>query len=159
MPIAFFSDYNCPNCELLSGDIANIGAASGGKVRVKRHEWPNLGQSSDTSARAAIAADRQGARLAFSRRLQGTVFEPTPAYLHELARSAGINANQLFADMQSDEVARELAVSASLVRRFAFPGTPALVVGRTIVVGTIRTATLEALIELERSDGLVPGCG
>ncbi len=60
--------------------------------------------------------------------------------------------------MASDEVTRELHTSATLVRRLAFPGTPALVVGRTIVVGTLRETTLRALIEIERAEGPPPGC-
>lgn len=158
VPVAFFSDYNCPNCELLSDDLLAIGAESGGRIHLRRHEWPILGHSSETSARAAIAAGRQGAQREFNRRLQGTAFEPTRGYLKELAISAGIDPARLFADMESEEVTRELHTSAKLVRRLAFPGTPALVVGRTIVVGTLREATLRALIEVERAEGPPPGC-
>jgi len=156
VPVAFFSDYNCPNCELLVDDLTAIEAA--GDVHLKRHEWPILGEASETSARAAIAANRQGAYRTFARRLQRTSLVPTHEYLRELAHSAGIDADRLFADMASDSTTHELRTSAALVRRFAFPGTPALVVGRTIVVGTIRTATLEALIRTEQSAGPPPGC-
>ena len=157
VPIAFFSDYNCPNCELVSEDLLAMKAESGG-IHLRRHEWPILGQSSETSARAAIAAGRQGARDAFNRRLQGTAFEPTEEYLKELARSAGIDPDRLLADMASDEVTRELHTSAALVQRLGFPGTPALVVGRTIAVGTMRKSTLRTLIEIERAEGPPPGC-
>lgn len=158
VPIAFFSDYNCPNCELLADDLLAMEAEGGGRIHLRRHEWPILGRSSETSARAAIAAGRQGARHEFSRRLQGTAFEPTREYLKELSVSAGIDPARLFADMASEEVTRELRTSAALVRRLAFPGTPALVVGRTIVVGTLRETTLRALIEIERAEGLPPVC-
>ena len=156
VPIAFFSDYNCPNCELLSEDLLAMEAEAG--IHLRRHEWPILGHASETSARAAIAAGRQGAQRAFNRRLQRTAFEPTPDYLKELARSASIDPDRLLADMASDEVTHELHTSAALVRRFAFPGTPALVVGRTIVVGTLRESTLRKLIEIERAEGPPPGC-
>ena len=157
VPIAFFSDYNCPNCELVSEDLLAMEAEAGG-IHLRRHEWPVLGQSSEISARAAIAAGKQGARDAFNRRLQGTAFEPTEEYLKELAKSAGINPDRLLADMASDEVTRELHTSAALVRRLGFPGTPALVVGRTITVGTLRESTLRALIEIEKAEGPPPGC-
>lgn len=156
VPVAFFSDYNCPNCELLADDLTEIEAA--GDVHLKRHEWPILGDSSQTAARAAIAAARQGAYQTFARRLQRTSLVPTERYLRQVAQSAGIDADRLFADMASDATTRQLRISAALVRRLGFPGTPALVVGRTIVVGTIRTSTLNALIEAERSAGPPPGC-
>lgn len=158
VPVAFFSDYNCPNCEVLSEDPIAIEAEADGELHLRRHEWPILGASSETSARAAIAAGRQGAQRAFNRRLQRTSFAPSEAYLRDMAQSAGIDPDRLFADMASDATTRELRTSAALVRRFAFPGTPALLVGRTLVVGTIRTATLRALIATERSAGPPPGC-
>lgn len=157
-PVAFFSDYNCPNCELLAEDLNALEAGSGGTVHLRRHEWPILGAPSETSARAAIAAGRQGAQTEFNRRLQRTSFAPSEAYLRDVAQSAGIDPDRLLADMASDATTRELRTSAALVQRFAFPGTPALVVGRTIVVGTIRTATLEALVRAEQSAGPPPGC-
>lgn len=156
VPVAFFSDFNCPNCELLVDDLTKIAAA--GDVHLKRHEWPILGDASQTAARAAIAAAEQGAYQAFARRLQRTSLVPTEGYLRDVAQSAGIDADRLFTDMASDATTHELRTSAALVRRFAFPGTPALIVGRTIVVGTIRTATLEALVKLERAEGPPPGC-
>jgi predicted DsbA family dithiol-disulfide isomerase len=158
VPVAFFSDYNCPNCEVLSEDLIAMEAEADGELHLRRHEWPILGASSETSARAAIAAGRQGAQRAFNRRLQRTNFAPSEAYLRDVARSAGIDPERLFMDMASDATTRELRTSAALVRRFAFPGTPALVVGSTIVVGTIRTVTLKALIIAERSAGPPPGC-
>lgn len=156
VPVAFFSDYNCPNCELLVDDLTELEAAGG--IHLKRHEWPILGTASETSARAAIAASRQGAYRTFARWLQRTSIVPTEAYLRELARAAAIDADRLLVDMTSDITIRELRTSAALVRRFSFPGTPALIVGRTIVVGAIRRATLDALIGAERSAGPPPGC-
>jgi len=156
VPVAFSSDYICPNCELLVDDLTALEAA--GDVHLKRHEWPILGEASEMSARAAIAANRQGAYRTFARRLQRTSLVPTGEYLRELAQSAGIDADRLLADMASASTTHELRTSAALVRRFRFPGTPALVVGRTIVVGTIRAATLDALIRTEQAAGPPPGC-
>lgn len=158
VPVAFFSDYNCPNCKLITQDLLDIEAEGSGGLHLRYHEWPIFGASSETFARAAIAAGQQGARRVFNRRLQRTVFAASDAYLRELANTADIDPEQLFADMASDATKRELRTSAALVRRLAFPGTPALVVGRTVVFGTIRTATLKALIEAERSAGPPPGC-
>jgi len=158
VPIAFFSDFNCPNCELLVNDILRIETDDPQGVRIHRHEWPILGEGSETSARAALAAGLQGAHGVFSRRLQGTAFEPTPAFLRELAKSAGIDPDRLLLDMRSETVSRRLATSSALVGRFGFPGTPAFVVGRTVVVGTIRTSTLAALINAERDLGPPPFC-
>jgi hypothetical protein len=45
-----------------------------------------------------------------------------------------------------------------LAELFAFVGTPALVVGRTVVQGEINDARLERLIARERMDGPIEAC-
>jgi len=158
VPVAFFLDFNCPNCDLLVNDIRTLRESSPEAFHIKWHQWPILGAGSEISARAALAADLQGAREPVSRRLQKTIFEPTPAYLHDLAQSVGIDPDRFLRDMQGDEVSAQLAGSRALVRLFGFPGTPAFVVGRTVVVGTIRPSALSVLVEAERAIGPPPSC-
>ncbi|MEO1689787.1 MAG: DsbA family protein [Pseudomonadota bacterium] len=151
MPIASFSDYNCPFCKVLTQKLAALEDAGG--VSVTWHEWPLLGEASMQAAQAALAADAQGAYAAFHKRLMRSRFRPTPEYLREIARSLDIDADRMLSDMASAAVAKRLADTAALSSIFGFPGTPALVVGRTVVVGAISDATLAALVEQERRDG------
>lgn len=159
VPIAYFSDFNCPNCDVIAETLLALEAEAGSSVLLRQHEWPILGRGSEVFARAAIAAGMQSARRVISRRLQRTSFAPSEAYLREIAAAAGIDPARFLSDMNSAAVTKELETSAALVRRFGFPGTPALVVGRTVVVGAVRTATLKALIAAEREMGPPPGCG
>jgi protein-disulfide isomerase len=158
VPVAFFSDFNCPNCETMYDQLLTMEAEAPHRLRVRRHEWPILGPSSEISARAAIAAGRQGDRRAFNRRLQRTVFAPSEAYLRDLAEAADLDPDRFFQDMNSDATTQELMASAALSRRFGFPGTPGLVVGRTVVIGQIGQATLNALVDAESKIGLPTGC-
>lgn len=127
-------------------------------LRVRRHEWPILGPSSEISARAAIAAGRQGDRRTFNRPLQRTAFAPSEAYLRDLVEAADLDPERFFQDMISDATSQELLASAALSRRFGFPGTPGLVVGRTVVIGKVGQATLNALVDAERNTGPPPRC-
>ncbi len=61
VPIASFSDYNCPFCRVLTEILSNLEERAGGGVRITWHEWPRLGPTSVSAARAALAADMQGA--------------------------------------------------------------------------------------------------
>jgi predicted DsbA family dithiol-disulfide isomerase len=158
VPVASFSDYYCPFCRVLTGRLAAIEAESGGAVRIAWHEWPLLGETSEMAARAALAAKRQGAYVAFHEALMRGVFVATPAFLANLAGRLGIDAARMLADMDSAETARAIAETRALARLFGFPGTPALIVGRTVVVGEIDDATLRALIDRERADGPIPAC-
>ncbi len=158
VPVASFSDYYCPFCRVLTRRLSAIEAESEGAVRIAWHEWPLLGETSETAAKAALAAKRQGAYVAFHEALMRGAFVATPAFLADLAGRLGIDPDRMLADMESAETARAIAESRALARLFGFPGTPALVVGRTVVVGQIDEATLRALIERERADGPLPGC-
>lgn len=158
VPIASFSDYNCPFCRVLTGRLAALEARSDIAVRIAWHEWPLLGPTSEVAARAALAADIQGAYVAFHKRLMRTRFLPTPGFLEVLARDIGIDPLRLRTDMDSDAVSERLRTTEAVARIFGFIGTPALVVGRTVVVGAVSDAVIRALVEQERRDGPVPVC-
>lgn len=158
VPIAYFSDYRCPYCRVLSEQFAEIGAAAGDAVHIAWHEWPVLGRASEEAAKAALAARRQGAYAAFHRRLMDSRFVPTPAYLRNLSDEISLDGQRLLQDMEAPEVEREIAQTRELAKLFRFPGTPGLVVGRTVVIGAISETRLRALIERERQEGTVAAC-
>ncbi len=158
VPVASFSDYNCPFCRVLTVRLARIEAAAPRRIRMSWHELPLLGDASMTAARGALAAKRQGTYLAFHRRLMNSRFQTTPDYLATLAQDLGVDAERLANDMQSDAITKEIANSLALARIFGFIGTPALVVGRTVVQGEISEPRLERLIERERADGPLAAC-
>ena len=159
VPLASFSDYNCPFCRVLTQRLAKMEAGSDGRLQIAWHELPLLGEASMTAAKGALAAKRQGAYASFHRRLMRAPFQTTPEYLAALAEDIGVDRNQLIADMNSEAVQRELQESSALAKVFGFIGTPALVVGRTVVQGEIGDGTLKRLIEQERADGPIAACG
>ena len=158
VPVAAFSDYYCPFCRVLTRTLAAIEAEPDSGMTVTWHEWPLLGANSMLAARASLAAERQGAYAAFHAALSRGGFVATPAFLATVAERAGIDPDRLLADMDHPAVAESIARTTALARLFGFPGTPAMVVGRTVVVGEIDEATLRSLIDRERADGPVPAC-
>ena len=156
--IASFSDFYCPYCRLLTPLVAHLEREAGSRLSVVWHEYPILGQASRMAARAALAAKRQGAYSAFQEKMFTTAFQPTPGYLSNLCRAIGIDFTRMLADMDSDEVKLELAISTELARRFGFYGTPDLIVGKTVVEGAIEERMLRDLIEIERQEGARNPC-
>jgi predicted DsbA family dithiol-disulfide isomerase len=152
VPVASFSDYYCPYCRDLT---ARLAARTGSGVRVTWHELPLLGDASKAAARAALAADMQGAYPEFQARLLRAAFQPTDAYLTELGQSLGLDPARLLADARGEEVARSLDTTARAAATLGIGATPALVVGRTVVSGAIGDERLDALIALERDEGLL----
>jgi len=147
--IVEFFDYHCPYCKTLTKILSEIQV--GGGVRIVYKEWPILGNSSELAARAALAAAKQEKYLAFHMRLMNSRFIPTVAYIEDLAVELGMNQVQLLKDMNSSDITIEIQRTAALASELGFAGTPALVVGRTIVQGAITRTQLESLIDNERS--------
>ena len=152
VPIASFSDYYCPYCRVQIRRLAELAKEPGSNISVVWHELPLLGEASTLAAKAALAARRQGAYVAFNQALLASPFRANRYYIVHLSEEIGIDAEQMLLDMASEEVARELAASASLSRIFGFIGTPAMVVGRTVIQGKISDAMLRRVIENEREE-------
>lgn len=153
VPLAVFSDYYCPWCRDLTVRLA---AREDPGLHLAWHELPLLGEGSLAAARAALAADLQGAYPAFQARLLRASFQPTEAYLTDLARSLGLDPARLLADVGGAAVARRLHTSARAAATLGIGATPALVVGRTLALGAIPEDRLDALLVLERAAGLPP---
>lgn len=117
-----------------------------------------FGVYSDLAARAALAADKQGAYAATHARLMRTSFVVTPAYVEAMATDMGLDAPRLSHDMRDPAVDAALARAGNLARVFGMVGTPTLVVGSTMVEGAVTLAQLEALIALERDAGASGPC-
>lgn len=149
VPVAYFSDARCVYCRVLSPLLHEIAETE--PVRITWHELPLLGETSRRAAEASLAARRQDAYQTFHDRLMGTPFVPNDAYLRRVAADAGIDAGRLLRDMASDAVADDLARTARVARAFGFYGTPALVVGRTAVLGSVDKRQLRRLIDAERA--------
>ncbi|WOI55853.1 DsbA family protein [Palleronia sp. LCG004] len=147
-PVAYFFDYYCPYCRVLSGHLSDLVGNS--EIALTRHHLPIFGEASNLASRAAIGAELLGEGEALHRRLVQTPVRVTPSYLEEVAEDLGLAWPELWRTMQSPEVTARLDRSRALSRLFAFVGTPALVVGRTLVQGEIPKRRLSALVELER---------
>ncbi|WP_425038349.1 DsbA family protein [Primorskyibacter sp. S187A] len=158
VPIASFSDYFCPFCRVQTEQIADLVARSPDTLAVAWHEMPILSDMSNGAAKLALAAKRQDAYVAAHARLMRIRFRDSPQFLEDFSRDLGLDHNRLLRDIQSPGLARELAVSAAVASALRFVGTPALVVGHTIVQGQITEKTLRRIIEDVRASDWHNAC-
>lgn len=149
-PVAYFFDYYCPYCRVLSVHLDDLAAA--GEISVTRQHWPVFGEASILAARASLAAEFQGDAEGLHDRLLRTRGRVTPAFLRRLAEETGLSWTRLKEDMESPDVTASLDRARALAQLFAFIGTPSLVVGRTVVEGEISKSRLRTLARMERSD-------
>lgn len=150
LPIAIFSDFNCPYCKRLEARLIGL-RDSGAPIRLIWHELPLLGQSSLRYARAVLAAGFLGRAEQGRRYLSQNPFRPGPAALRDMAQALEVPPDMLLREYESVRVSQALSDSMKLGRLLGIPGTPGTVIGRTLVIGAIEQTDLNALIALERS--------
>ena len=155
VPLALFNDYYCTYCPTVSRVVQRL-EDSGAPIAVTLHELPLLGARSVEKARLALAAAQQGAHGAVHRMLMETPVPTGIPGLTRVARALSLNPDQLRADLGSAEVSAQLDSTRALARLFASPGTPAMVVGRTLLVGNVTQERLEKLIEIEQAEAAWP---
>lgn len=151
LPVAIFSDFNCPYCKELEQRLIDL-RDSGTAIRLIWHEMPLLGPSSERYARAVLAATVLGAGARARQYLMKTTLRPGPSGLRAMADAIDLPAEMLVREAAGLQVERMLQTSLALGRRLGIPGTPGTVIGRTLVIGAINNATLKKLIRLEASE-------
>ena len=146
--IASFSDFYCPYCRLLTERLFTLAPEL--DVEMSWHEYPLFGDHSTIAARGAIAARAQGAYDQFHLRMMRTPARATEAFVVEVARGLDLDVDRFKRDLFAENTNAQLLQSEALANVFRLPGTPALVVGRTVVIGAIDNGRLRDLVELER---------
>ena len=149
--IVEFFDYNCGHCRRTSGVIHDL-LAGDSRIRVMLREWPILGLESQFAARASLAAHQQGKYEAFHRALMNLPGQATEDNVISTARTLGLDVERLRRDMASPEVEAHLALSGQLARALRLRGTPAFVVGNTVVPGFASLEQLQVLVQQSRSE-------
>ena len=130
--------------ELLAGDA---------KLRVVWKEFPILGPVSRFAARAAMAAARQGRYLDFHLAAMGAPGKLTEASVMGIAERLGIDIGRLRRDMEDPAIGAYLDETNRLARNLGITGTPAFVIGDTLVPGAVGIARLRELIADVRAGG------
>jgi len=145
-----FFDYRCPYCKKVADKLLQTVQKDGG-VRLVMKEFPILGPDSIYAARAALAADKQGRYEDFHFALmevEGQIDEPA---VIGVAKSLGLDIAQLQKDMTSEDIEIALRRNFELAEVLEIGGTPAFVIGDTLVPGAVEMETLEALIARVRA--------
>ncbi|MBO7509039.1 MAG: thioredoxin domain-containing protein [Alphaproteobacteria bacterium] len=149
--IFLWSDYSCPYCRRVHGELARV-MADRDDVRVVLKNFSIHGELSDAPAKAVIAAKLQGndKAAALDRKLMEKEYytqddmkdrsklgEKIQKNVMNLAAEVGLDTAQLERDMKGPVVARELKNVRDLAQKFEISGTPYLVIGERAFPGAI----------------------
>ena len=147
-----FFDYQCGYCKRALAPMKEL-LASDGKLRVVWKEFPILGPASRFAARAATAAARQGRYLDFHLAVMGAPGKLTESSVMGIAERLGIDVERLRRDMEDPAIEAYLDETHRLARDLGITGTPAFVIGETVVPGVVGGARLKELIANVRASG------
>ena len=147
--IVEFFDYKCPYCKRVAGTLKEVIEADG-KIRLVMKEFPILGPQSIKAARAALASARQGKYEEFHWALMIQPGNMSDPHIRKIASSVGLDVERMQKDMESEEIDAMIRRNNQLARRLQITGTPALVIGDTLVPGAIDRKALENLVAQAR---------
>jgi protein-disulfide isomerase len=149
-----FLDYNCGYCKRAMADMIAL-LEEDARLKIVLKEYPVLGPASVEAARVAIAVRMQdadgGKYLAFHKALLGSRGRADAGSAMAAAREAGLDMDRLARDVDSDEVRQSIEESRSLARAIGVTGTPAYVIGNTLVPGAVGVSALRSHIAAVRA--------
>ena len=145
-----FVDYNCGYCLKFHDQVLSV-LNEDQNTKLVIMQMPILGESSITFSKIAVAASFQNK------------FEEVHNYLYSSDRKSkisdilgdlflmNIDIAQLEKDMNSEEVSKVILSHEQFVKDFKFNGTPAIIIGETIIPGYIEKDKIIEILENEFS--------
>lgn len=147
-----FFDYQCGYCKAVYPAVMQV-AEDDEDLRIVMKEFPILGPASVYAARAALAAREQDKYAEFHNalmQLKGSLSEDA---VDRTAEEVGLDLEQLKVDMAAPEVDEEITENMALARALNIGGTPAFVIGDTLLPGAVPLERLVEEIEQTRQSG------
>lgn len=143
--IVQFFDYKCGYCRRVSPTLSTL-LEKHKNVRIIYKELPILGADSHMASRAALAAEKQGAYVAFHRELMSLNGPITPEAIEGAGKRLGLDIAKLKTDMSSKEVVGALMQNQRLANAIGVQSTPSFVIGGELISGAMDLTGFEELI-------------
>lgn len=150
--IVEFFDYRCPYCKAIEPTLETL-LKEDGKLRIVYKEFPILGPASVYATRVALAARHQDKYAAFHKRMMAQKGQIDDAVILETAAAAGLDVARIKAEMNAPDIDHIIKADYALADAINVQGTPAFVIGDTLVPGVADIADLRKLIAQARQGG------
>lgn len=145
-----FFDPRCGYCKQMRPVVADL-LRGQRDVRWVMKDLPILGPNSVLASRALLAAQKQGKYAELHDAVLKLREEPTEPVLKREAERAGLDWARLKRDMDDPSIQRRIEANTELARALQVQGTPAMVVGGTVVPGAVDLPSLERLVAEART--------
>jgi len=147
-----FFDYRCPYCKQVEPSLDAL-LKEDGRLRIVYKEFPILGEASLYATHVALAARKQGKYTEFHRAMMATKGDIGDETALNVATSLGLDINKLKADMSAPQIDKLIDTNYALADALNIQGTPAIIVGDTLIPGAVDLDTLRKNIAAARNGG------
>ncbi len=130
MTIMMFSDFQCPFCAQTAPIVDEVLKAYPKDVNFVMKQFPlrQIHPNADPAARAAIAAGKQGKFWEMHDELYKNSRTLNPETIKGIAEKIGLDSKKFEADMNSDEVKKQVDEEMALGQKSDVRGTPSFFV-------------------------------
>ena len=147
-----FFDYRCPYCRQAMATVREVIKADP-QVRLVYKEFPILGPQSLIAAKIAVAARQDGRYEALHDALMQAPSPLSEDQALDIAAALGFERNALAEAIKAPEVEQILQANHALARTLGINGTPAFIIGQTLVPGVASLSDLKRLVAGLRAQG------
>lgn len=150
--IVEFFDYRCPYCKEVEPSLEAL-LKEDRKLRIVYKEFPILGPASVYATRVALASRAQGKYDAFHHAMMAVKGNIDDEVVRRTASGVGIDMAKLDGALKASEIDRIIKGNYALADSLEITGTPAFIVGDTMVPGVADIDTLRKLVAEARKGG------
>jgi protein-disulfide isomerase len=147
--IVEFFDTRCPYCKRLEPTMAEL-LAHDHQIKLVYKDLPILGPASVLGTRALLAAQRQGGYEKLREAIMAAPPDTTKAIIQAAAQRLGLDWPRLEHDMDDKSIDARIEANVQLARSLGIEGTPALIIGDTLVPGAVELADLQKSVAAVR---------
>jgi len=148
--IVEYFDVRCGYCRRLQPTMAEL-LKSDRNVRLVFKDLPILGPGSVVGAKALLASQSQGGYEKLRDVLMKSAAEPTRETIRADAQKLGLDAERLLKDMESPAIQARINANLAQAQRLGIRGTPAMVIGDTLIPGAVDISELRQAVAQARS--------
>ncbi len=145
-----FSDVRCPYCRRMLPVLADL-LRTNKDVRIVYKDMPVLGPGSVLGARAELAAQRQDGYEKLHQALMTGSNQITEDVIKAESIKAGLDWSRLRADMDRPDILARINANLALAHQLDLKGTPAYVVGDTLLPGAVELSELQNAVNAARA--------
>jgi protein-disulfide isomerase len=150
-----FFDYNCGYCKKALADVQTL-MKGDPKLRVVLKDFPVLGPDSVEASRVALAVKNQlqGQKLFdYHVKVLETRGRVGGERAMAVAKEMGVDMAKLQKDLDSAEVRNALQENMALGDKLNLTGTPAFIIGETVIPGAVGIEPLKQVVDNVRACG------